>query len=163
MGVLLLFQFETRRVTVRNTEHTFYVFPHPGAVAIVAERDGQIALIKQYRPAVERVMLEIPAGVLEPGEDPQAAAARELEEETGLIAGELVRLGGLYATPGYSAEYLHVFLATDLSEGETSFDPGEQIDELLWLTPDQMTEAVRRGELEDAKTIAALFLLQTHL
>ncbi|NLN27813.1 MAG: NUDIX hydrolase [Firmicutes bacterium] len=157
-----MFQFVARRVRVRDTEHTFYVFPHPGAVAVVAVRDGHVALIRQYRPAVERMMLEIPAGVLEPGEDPAQAAARELEEETGLIAGKLERIGGLYATPGYSAEYLHVFLATDLTEGKTAFDPGEQIDELIWATPAELTEAVRRGQLEDAKTIAALFLLQTY-
>lgn len=162
LGVLLLFHFEARRVRVRDAEHTFYVFPHPGAVAIVAVRDGHVALIRQYRPAVDRMMLEIPAGVLEPGEDPKEAAARELAEETGLLAGNLVRVGGLYASPGYSAEYLHVYLASDLGEGETCFDPGEQIDELIWMTPEQMTEAIRRGELQDAKTIAALFLMQSY-
>ena len=108
------------------------------------------------------MMLEIPAGVLEPGEDPAQAAARELEEETVRIAGKRERIGGLYATPGYSAEYLHVFLATDLAEGNTAFDPGEQIDALIWATPAELTAAVRRGQLEDAKTIAALFLRQAY-
>lgn len=159
----MLFRFETRRVLIRGREHTFYVLPHPGAVGVVAWRDGKLALIRQFRPAIDRSILEIPAGVLEPNEDPRAAAARELAEETGLRARRLERLGGLFATPGYSAEYLHIFLAMDLTEGATQFDPGEEIAELVWLTPAELEQLIARGEVEDAKTVAAFYLLQRYL
>lgn len=158
-----LFRFDTRRVNIRGEDHTFYVLPHPGAVGIIAFEHEKIALIKQYRPAIDQTILEIPAGVLEPGEDPHEAATRELAEETGLRARTLTRLGGLYATPGYSAEYLHIFLATNLTLGETQFDAGEQIDELVWLSLHELSQAITQGEVEDSKTIAALYLLQQHL
>lgn len=145
-----------------GTEHTFHILPHPGAVGIVALRDGMLCLIRQFRPAVERHIIEIPAGTMRRGEDPLECARRELAEETGLRAGHLVRLGGIYPTPGYSSEYLHVFLATELADGEAHFDEGEEIDEVVWMTPEALTERVVSGEIEDAKTIAALFLLSTH-
>lgn len=158
-----MLRLETRRATIAGVEHTFQVLPHPEAVGIIAWQNSQMALVRQLRPAINRVILEIPAGVLEPNEPPAMGAARELAEETGLRAKHLNRLGGLYAAPGYSSEYIHVFLATGLVAGKPDFDAGEEILELQWVTPEELTERIRQGEVEDAMTIAALHMLQCYL
>jgi len=162
-GCPAVFRFEKVPVVIGGEEHIFYVLPHPGAVAIVAMEEDRIVLIRQLRPAVGRHMLEIPAGILEPNEDPQVAAARELGEETGLRAGRLERLGGIYSAPGYSSEYLHIYLATDLTAGPTNFDAGEEILDILWLGVEEVEDRIAAGEIEDGKTIAAVFFLRRHL
>src|SRR5262245_44718367 len=99
---------------------------HRGAVCVVpVQADGTILLVRQFRLAAGKVLLEIPAGTLEAGEDPADCAARELEEETGFKAGQMRFLFSAFLAPGYSTELIHAYLATDLTEGSIHFDAGE--------------------------------------
>ncbi len=134
------------------------IVEHHGAVAIVPLLDSEtVLLIRQYRQAVGEVLLEIPAGTLEPGESPDACAQRELEEETGYRAGQMRKLFSQYLAPGYSQEVLHVFLAEELYKGQA--DPEE--DEELELVPTSVSEVVPMvldGRIRDSKTIAGLLV-----
>jgi ADP-ribose pyrophosphatase len=134
------------------------VVEHGGAVALVAlDPEGRLLFVRQHRYATGRALLELPAGTLEPGEDPEVCAARELEEETGFRAGRLQRLGGFFVAPGYCTEYIHAYLATGLQPGTAGGDEDEDI-EMLPLPLDEVLRLVETGELEDAKSLAALFL-----
>lgn len=161
-GGLDVFQIKTRRVAINGREHDFYYLPHPGAVAIAAEQDGKIVLIRQLRPSIQKSIWEIPAGTLEPGEDPAHCAARELAEETGYRAQKIRHLLSFYTAPGYSTELLHLFLAQELTLGEQSFDDGENIDEVAWFSLDQAHQMVQSGEVVDAKSIIAIEYLLHH-
>jgi ADP-ribose pyrophosphatase len=136
------------------------IIEHPGAVAIVAFLDdGRLLLIKQFRLATRGVIWEIPAGTLERGEQPEACATRELEEETGYHAGKVERLFEAYTTPGYSTELTRFFLATSLEKGEQRTEE----DEIIREEPNAPGEALRMilsNEIRDAKTIAAVAYLQ---
>jgi ADP-ribose pyrophosphatase len=130
---------------------------HSGASAVVpflsdpAGDDPQILLIKQYRYAADGFMYEIPAGRLDPGESPEACARRELREETGCTAVHLGYLSTIYTTPGFTDERIHLFMATDLTDGET----GHEADEFLTietLALSRALEMIRDGEIQDAKT-----------
>ena len=129
---------------------------HPGAVAIVALDDQRnVLMVRQWRMAAERVMLEIPAGTLNSGEEPLACADRELQEETGQKAGKLEPLGAFFVAPGYTTEKIHLFLATGLTESRLPMDD----DEFIELEHIPLEEAVRRvtsGEIEDGKTITGI-------
>lgn len=141
---------------MNGREHTFYYLPHPGAVAVVPVAGDRIALIRQLRPSIDRFIWEVPAGVLEPDEDPAACAARELTEETGYRAERITPLGAFYVAPGYSAEYLHLFKAEGLTPGEPCREEGERIEEVAWFSLDAAAELIRKGELIDAKSIIAV-------
>ena len=134
---------------------------HPGASAIVpflsdpAGDDPQVLLIRQYRYAAEGYLYEIPAGRLNPGEDPESCAARELKEETGCTAAKVERLFTMYTTPGFTDEKIHVFMASGLEGGESSLEA----DEFLDLHPMPLSRAlamVEAGEIQDAKTALGL-------
>lgn len=130
---------------------------HPGGVAIVPiDENGNVYMIEQYRIPYDEIILEIPAGKLEKGEDPDEAAVRELREETGLSAEKLVSLGNFYPTVGFCDENLRMYLATDLKMGED--DPDE--DEFVILRKihiDKLIEMIMNNRVKDGKTIAALF------
>jgi ADP-ribose pyrophosphatase len=132
------------------------IIEHHGSVVMVpVDDDGGIWFVRQYRYAAGREILELPAGSLEPGEEPAACAGRELREEIGLAAAKLTRLGGFFLAPGYATEFMHVFLATGLRPDRL---PGDE-DEILRPEKYPPAEASRRladGAWEDAKTIAAL-------
>ncbi|MBI2168298.1 MAG: NUDIX hydrolase [Actinobacteria bacterium] len=135
---------------------TRYTVRHPGAVAIVAfDDDGRLALVRQYRIAARRPLLEIPAGKREPGESPEFTAARELEEEIGVRAGGLVQLAEFYNSPGFCDEYTHVFLAQSLTPG--AVDPDAKAEErhmeVVWAPPEEVDHLMATGEILDAKTI----------
>jgi len=131
---------------------------HPGAVAVVPLRDdGQVVLVRQYRHATEKVLLEVPAGTLNPDEPPEACALRELREETGYTARHLQRLASFYLAPGYSTELIHLFLATELQPTEGKTDEDEWVETVTMPLAEAVT-LILRGEIEDAKTIAALLL-----
>jgi ADP-ribose pyrophosphatase len=134
------------------------VVRHPGAVAVVGMIDGDILLVRQYRVAADRALLELPAGTLDPDEAPEACAEREMQEETGYRPGQLERLGGIYVAPGYTTEYIHLFLATDLGESRLAMDDDERI-EVVRLPLAEVLAMIDRGELHDGKTIAAVLLL----
>jgi nudix-type nucleoside diphosphatase (YffH/AdpP family) len=134
------------------------VVEHIGAVVIVAVNgEGQVLLVRQYRHPTGRSLLELPAGTLDRDEEPEACAARELEEETGFRAGRLQRLGGFFVSPGYSTEHIHAYLATDLEPGRAGGDDDEEI-EVLALPLAEVLRLAEAGELEDAKSLAALLL-----
>ena len=129
------------------------VADHPGGVAI--DGDGNVLTVRQYRYAFSRVMEEIPAGKLEPGEDPREAALRELREETGAIPRRFSELGPLIVSPGAYGEVLHLYLAEGLTVGAQSPDEDEFLD--VKRTPfDEMVRRVLSGELQDAKTVAGI-------
>lgn len=132
------------------------VAEHPGGVAIVAiDADDNVLTVEQYRYAFSRVMEEIPAGKLERGEDPDAAALRELREETGAVPEEFSPLGELIVSPGAYGEVLHLYLARGLRIGEQSPDEDEFLN--VKRTPfDEMLRRVMDGELTDAKTVAGI-------
>ena len=134
---------------------------HPGASAVVPflsdprGADPQILLIRQYRYAADGYLYEIPAGRLDPGEDPRDCAARELKEETGCTAKQLEYLLTMYTTPGFTDEKIHVFMATGLASGETK----HEADEFLDLHPVLLSKAlemVQAGAIRDGKTALGL-------
>lgn len=134
------------------------IVEHRGAVAIVPLLDHQtVLLIRQYRQAVGEALLEIPAGTLEAGEEPDKCARRELEEETGYSARSLRRLFSQYLAPGYSQEVLHVYLAEDLEKGAQSPDADERV-ELVPTPLHQIEKMILEGSIKDAKTIAGLLM-----
>ena len=132
------------------------VAEHPGGVAVVAlDRDDRVLTVKQYRYVFSRVMEELPAGKLEPGEDPREAALRELREETGAVPERFTELGALIVSPGAYGEVLHLYLAEGADVGAGEPDEGEFLD--VCRTPfDEMVRRVTDGELADAKTVAGI-------
>ena len=131
---------------------------HPGAVGMVPLLgDGTVVLVRQYRHAVGGVILEIPAGKLEKGEPPEACAQRELAEEVGYRAGEMVKLAEFYNSPGYSDEYFHLFLARDLEEEQAKAEPDEffQVERVHL---DKAFNMISTGEVRDAKTVIGITL-----
>lgn len=143
------------------------VVRHPGAVAVVARTDDdEFVLVRQYRYAAGRTLLEVPAGTREPGEEPGATAVRELAEETGYRAARWRPLGSFFTAPGFCDEVIHLFLAEGLTPGAPSPDPGEAVEPVLVSSSEcRKMLAGRDGKdgrrIEDAKTLAALgrFLL----
>ncbi len=134
------------------------VVEYPGAVVVIAlSGAGEVTLVRQWRHAIGQLLLEFPAGGLEPGEDPSVSAQRELREEAGLEAASWTRLGHFFSSPGFANEILHVFLAEDLTTVEA--DPDE--DEDLQVVRYRLSDLYEHPEkLEDAKSLAALLLLR---
>src|SRR2546421_7651004 len=134
------------------------VVEHHGAVAIVPRLDAEtILMIRQFRQAVGEELLEIPAGTLETGEDADACAARELEEEIGYRAGRLQRMFSQYLAPGYSNEVLHAYLGQDLTLTAVRPDEDEQI-EVVRVRVSDIEPMILDGRIRDAKSIAALLV-----
>jgi ADP-ribose pyrophosphatase len=133
------------------------IVKHPGAVAVVAITDEKkLVLVRQFRKPLEKTILEIPAGKLEPGEDPRACAFRELEEETGYRAEEMTPLVSFYTSPGFADEIMHLFVANGLRKGEAQPDQDEFV-ELVELTLPEAWQRIADGEICDAKTVAAVY------
>jgi len=141
-----------------GTKTTREVVEHSDCVAIVAlDEQGNILLVRQFRHAVDRFLLEIPAGGIDPGEEPIDAVRRELQEEIGYFPRRIHKLGGFYATPGYGTEYLHCFVATDLVAARLVAEDTDDI-ELVRVSPDEVPRLIASGEICDAKSIAALLM-----
>ncbi len=135
------------------------VIVHPGAVAVVPmDARGQVILVRQYRHAAGRTLIEVPAGTLKPGEDPLEAVRRELREETGFEARHIERMGGLYTAPSFNTEYIHLYLATDLIPGPSATDDDEVI-ELLRVPLAEAVEMIRAGSIDDSKSVSALLMV----
>ncbi|MFN0139036.1 MAG: NUDIX hydrolase [Pyrinomonadaceae bacterium] len=131
---------------------------HRGSAVIVPVfDDGTVALVRQYRHAAGKYLLEVPAGSLDEGEDPQNGALRELEEEIGYRAGKIEKLAEFYVSPGFLTEKMFVYLATDLVETSQNLEEDELI-EIERLRFEQALDNIRSGEIEDAKTIIGLTL-----
>ncbi|MBQ7713545.1 MAG: NUDIX hydrolase [Oscillospiraceae bacterium] len=132
------------------------VAEHPGGVAVVAiDGEGRVLTVKQYRYVFSRVLEELPAGKLERGEDPRAAALRELKEETGATPARFTALGELIVSPGAYGEVLHLYLAEELTFGAPSPDEDEYL-ELVRTPLDELARRALSGELTDAKTVAGI-------
>ena len=135
------------------------VICHPGAVVILPLfDDDRVCLIKNRRVSVGETLLEVPAGTISAGESPIACAHRELQEETGVVAGNLRSRGWFYASPGILDEKMHLFLATDLTAGSPDLMPDEQIENHVISLGDAV-ELASSGEIYDAKTIIAILRL----
>ena len=158
--------FTIRRDTLRlpdGHETKLDIVEHVGSVVILPVDDQEnILFVRQYRHATGLDLLELPAGTLNEGEAPEACARRELREETGMAAGVLEALGGFYLAPGYSTEYMHVYLATELHSDPLEADA----DEFLSVEAIPMGSALamaRRAEIPDAKSLAAILMAQARL
>lgn len=158
--------FKLRRDYLRapdGRDVTYDIVEHPGAVTIIpVDKDQRILFVRQYRPATGQVLLELPAGTLNPGENPEECAAREIREETGMAARQLKKLGEVWLAPGYSTEYLHFYLATDLYSAPLAQDEDEFINVNPIAYPEVLKMAAR-GEIQDGKTLAGLQMLRTAL
>lgn len=158
--------FNVRRDEVRfqnqNIAH-LDIIEHTGAVTILPlEADGRIIFVRQYRHAAGKDLLELPAGNLDPGELPEICAAREIREETGYAARKLINIGEFYLAPGYSTEYMTVFLATDLYPDPLPGDVDEFIT-LEHLPIEQAYDLALNNGLQDGKSLAALLLARPYI
>ncbi len=141
-------------------ETTREIVEHDDAVAIVAiDADDNVLLVDQFRKPIERELLEIPAGGIDSGEDAEAAVRRELQEETGYLPGKLESLGGFYSSPGYCTEYLHLYLATDLTPSRLYAEDTEDIS-LIRVPVSQVPALIASGRICDAKSIAGLLAVE---
>ena len=139
---------------------------HPGSVVIVPVNDAsEIALVRQYRPAIGRYTWEIPAGTLKPGEEPRAAARRECQEEIGMVAERLEPLGSFFPTPGFCSEEMHFYRASGLRAPRAGDDDAHQDEdediETRWVSLDELRAMIDRGEIVDLKTVGALARLSS--
>ncbi len=158
-GDLLLVRRDRVRLPSGREATREYVV-HPGAVLIVPVLpDGRLVLERQFRYPIGKVMLEFPAGKIDPHETPLATAKRELIEEAGYSAGTWRRLGTIHPEIGYSTEVIELYLATDLTHVGAQLDEGEFLD-VVPMTKDELLAAFDRGDVTDGKTVAALFMLQ---
>lgn len=159
--------FDITRTRVRfpdgaEVEHS--VVRHRGAVGLVVlDEQGRWLLVRQWRIPAERELLEIPAGGLEEGEEPEQTARREVREETGYAAASMQRLGGLWMAPGFCTEYMHFFLATGLSYDPLPGDEDERLSPPVPLNVEEIAAAIEAGAIQDAKTVAAMYLYREHL
>ncbi|MBM7648058.1 ADP-ribose pyrophosphatase [Bacillus ectoiniformans] len=138
------------------------IVKHPGAVAVLAlTEEGKIILVEQYRKALERTLIEIPAGKLEPGEEAETCARRELEEETGYQCGRMELLQSFYTSPGFADELVHLYIAEDLTriEDGLSLDEDEFV-ELMEVTLEEAEQLLKEDRIYDAKTAYAIQYLQ---
>jgi len=150
-------------LTASGRETTREVVEHADCVAVVAvESDGSVLLVRQFRQPVGRELLEIPAGGIDPGEGPEAAVRRELQEETGYCPGRLTRLGGFYSAPGYGTEYLHLYLANELSPGRLFAEDTESIT-VVRVSAGEIPRLIASGEIRDAKSVAGLLVYREYL
>ncbi|MGD8403556.1 MAG: NUDIX hydrolase [Anaerolineales bacterium] len=149
--------------TPDGRETKYDIIEHSGSVVIIpVDANGNVLFVRQYRHATGGDLLELPAGTLDDEEDPQVCAAREIREETGKAAEKLTKLGEFYLAPGYSTEFMVVYLATGLNDNPLDADD----DEFLSVESIPVAEAIKtaeRGGIPDAKSLAALFLAKPFL
>ncbi len=157
--------FDVSVATIREGDQTYKreIVHHPGsAVIIPVFDDGTVALVKQYRHPALRYLLEAPAGTLSAPETPEVGAARELEEELGVVAGRMEKLTEFFVSPGFLEEKMWVYLATDLTETKQNLDEDEAL-EIVRVSFVRAMEMISDGEIEDAKTIIGLMLASHRL
>jgi ADP-ribose pyrophosphatase len=149
--------------TIDGRRSTREIVQRSDCIAVIAVDDnGNILLENQFRKPIEKELLEIPAGGIDAGEEPEAAVVREMREETGFRPQKLVKLGGFYSSPGYSTEYLYLYLATDLVPDPLSAEDTAGI-ALMPVPVAQIPALVTSGKIQDSKTIAGLLLYLEYL
>ena len=158
--------FKIRRDSLKTPdgrETKYEIVEHNGSVIIIPiDERGNLLFVRQYRHAAGMDLLELPAGTREGDEPHEACAAREIREETGMAADKLERIGNFYLAPGYSTEFMAVFLATELTHNPLEADADEFL-ELEKIPINKAIEMAEKGEMPDAKTLAALFLARAYL
>lgn len=137
------------------------IVKHPGAVAVIALHEDKMIVVEQYRKPLEKSQIEIPAGKLDPGEDPLDAARRELEEETGYRAGSIRHVSSFYTSPGFADELLHLYVAEQLAPGDVRPDDDEFL-ECSAITLAEAKSLIAQNRISDAKTIAAVYAWQIY-
>lgn len=152
-----VFSAELMEVKLSNGEPGMReIVRHNGGATIVPlDQNNNVYMVRQFRAPFQKVLLETPAGKLEPGEDPRECAIRELLEETGLRAKSVIDLGKMYSSPGYCSEVLHMYLATGLTEGQANPDEGEFLN-VVKIPITRLLENIEEGSICDAKTVVAL-------
>jgi len=144
-----------------GTTHAREIVRHPGAVTILPVlEDGRVCFVENFRAAVNERLIELPAGTLEPGEDPQVTAQRELAEETGYRASKIEAIAQFCMSPGILDEKMYVYLATGLWAGKMALEAGEDI-RVVHATWDEALAMVQTGKIRDAKSVAALLFYET--
>ncbi|MCH8949362.1 MAG: NUDIX hydrolase [Chloroflexi bacterium] len=140
-------------------ETTHDVVEHRGGVTLLPiDADGSVLFVSQYRHAIGRDLLELPAGTLDEGEEPEVCAQRELQEEVGYASQNLRALGGFWSTPGFCTEFMYAYLARDLVPSSLEADDDENI-QVVRIPLSRIPKLIRLGEIQDAKTIAALLMV----
>jgi len=150
------------KVHVKDNQTSYReIVEHNGGVALAAVTpEGKMVMVRQYRKAAEKAVLEVPAGKIEKDEDHRLTAERELKEETGYSAGKIEYITSFYSSIGYSTEVIYLYYATDLTPGETDFDDNESI-EILEYNLTELKDMIFSREIEDSKTIAAILLVES--
>ena len=158
--------FKVRRDTLKTPDGRatkLEIIEHGGSVVLIpVDHEGNLLFVRQYRHAAGEDLLELPAGTRNDEEPFEECAAREIREETGLEAGKLQKIGGFYLVPGYSTEFMAVFLATELKENPLQADEDEFL-QVEKVPLKQAVEMAEHGEIQDAKSLAALLLARSHL
>lgn len=159
-------EYVVDKVDVGGRESSREMVFHPGGVGIVAiDDDGYVCMVRQFRKPYEKAILEIPAGKIDPGEEPLVCGKRELIEETGYRAKEFISLGEFYPSVGYTNEVIHIFLATGLTKGEANPDDDEYVD-IERIHIDELVSMIISGEIKDGKTIAGImkakYIMEKH-
>lgn len=169
IGNTLLHRGKIFKIVQRKVEYpqgnqaSYDILVHGGAVTILPlDQQNNIWFISQYRPAADRMILELPAGTLEKNEDLMECAHRELREEIGMAASKMIKIGEFYLAPGYSTEYMYVFLARELSSNPLPQDEDEYI-EIEKYSLNDAYKMIGSGKLLDAKSLAAMALAKDHL
>lgn len=153
-----IFDVLLAKIRESDVEYEREIVTHKGSAVIVPVfADNTIALVRQYRHPAQKYLLEIPAGSLETGEDPETGARRELEEEIGVTAGRIEKLIEFYVSPGFLAEKMFVYLATDLAETAQNLEADELIN-IEKVSFEQAFQMIKNNEIEDAKTMVGLIL-----
>ncbi len=149
-----------QKVKLPNGKESFReIVKHPGAVAILAYKDkNTVFLVNQFRKAIDKNILEIPAGKIENGEDIKDSAIRELEEETGYKAGNMEYLGKIVTSPGFTNEYIYIYRATNLYKGREGIQDEDEFIDLLEVNIEKLKEYIKSGEVIDGKTISAVMM-----
>jgi len=148
--------------TADGQESTREIVEHIDCIAVVpVDENDNVLLVRQYRKAIEKELLEIPAGGIDPGEDPDTTVLREMQEETGYLPGKIEKLAGFYSAPGYCTEYLHLYLATDLAPSRLYADDTAGIS-VVRVPVGDIPALLAGDELEDGKTIAGLRIFLDH-
>jgi ADP-ribose pyrophosphatase len=160
-GRVISLQVDTVELPNGKTS-TRELIKHPGAVAVIAlTGDNKLVMVEQYRKALERTLIEIPAGKLEPGEEPEKTAIRELEEETGYTCEKMEHVISFYTSPGFADEIVHVFLAKKLRKLDTKKELDEdEFVELLEVTLEEAEQLIEGRRIYDAKTVFAVQFLR---
>ncbi|MBN1644107.1 MAG: NUDIX hydrolase [Dehalococcoidales bacterium] len=156
-GDILKVRIDTIR-TADGREKSRTIVEHPEAIVVVAVDDrDNVLLVEQFRKPIEKDLLEIPAGSIDPGEDAETATIREMQEETGYLPRKLVKLGGFYSAPGYCTEYLHLYLATGLKPSRLVAEDTDEI-KVVKIPVVEIPALLSSGKITDAKTIAGLYM-----